>query len=141
MTARKQTKSERSAGRSTRKASDQASREAEINASANPAERVAATGRTRVARHRARAIAGGARRVEVTVPDEDAQLIKAVADALRDGGTTATAVRNALEPVLMRPRARTGAELVAFFRQSPIARHPGLTVERDQSTGRSIDLD
>lgn len=83
---------------------------------------------------------GGAQRVEVTVPSRDAPLVKAVAGVLRSGGEEARLVRRALQPMLRIPRARTGAELVAFLRASPLA-ETELPIERDRSSGRSAELD
>ncbi len=94
----------------------------------------------RVARHRAKTAANGSRRVEVTVPAPDAPLIKAIAGALRSGGPEATQVREALKPIVSWKTARTGQELVAFFRASPLAQ-ADLTFERDPSTGRSGDIE
>ena len=68
--------------------------------------------------HRKRVATSGAQRVEVTVPSRDAPLVKAIAGALRSGGEEAEVIRRSLEPVLTAPRARTGAELVAFLRTS-----------------------
>ena len=83
---------------------------------------------------------GGAQRVEVTVPSRDAPLVKAVAGVLRSGGEEARLIRRALQPMLRIPRARTGAELVAFLRASPLA-ETELPIERDRSSGRSAELD
>lgn len=94
---------------------------------------------SRVSRHRKRIATGGARRVEVTVPLQDAPLVKAIAGALRAGGEDAELIRRSLQPRLTAPRAKTGADLVAFFRASPLT-DTGLAVERDRSTGRSADL-
>lgn len=95
--------------------------------------------RTRVARHRTKSAAGGSRRVEVTVPAVDVPLVKAVAGALRAGGGEAQRVKEALRPVVSARRAETGAELVAFFRNSPLG-GAEFEAERDKSTGRSADL-
>ena len=94
---------------------------------------------SRVSRHRRRSAAGGARRVEVTVPFQDAPLVKAIAGALRSGGQDAELIRRTLQPRLAGARARTGAELVAFFRTSPLT-DVELTIERDHDTGRAADL-
>ena len=94
---------------------------------------------SRVSRHRRKIATGGARRVEVTVPLQDAALVKAIAGALRSGGEDAELIRRTLQPRLAAPRARTGTELVAFFRASPLT-DAELTIERDHSTGRSADL-
>lgn len=93
----------------------------------------------RVARHRSKAAAVGSKRVEVTVPTRDATLVKAIAGALRSGGQNAKRIRDSLEPLLSPRRAQTGAELVAFFRRSPLV-GADLHIERDRSAGRSVDL-
>lgn len=95
--------------------------------------------KSRLVRHRTKVAAGGSRRVEVTVPAGDAGLVKAVADALRAGGREATRVRDALRPVVAPDRARTGAELVAFLRDSPLV-GAELEAERDKSAGRAADI-
>ena len=93
----------------------------------------------RVSRHRKRVATSGARRVEVTVPSGDAPLVKAIAGALRSDGEEAELIRRSLQPVLATPRARTGSELVAFLRASPLT-EVELPIERDRSTGRSAEL-
>ncbi len=92
-----------------------------------------------MARHRTKATALGSKRVEVTVPARDANLVKAIAGALRSGGVEAQQIRESLQPVFSAPKAQTGAELVAFFRKSPLV-GADLQLERDTSTGRSPDL-
>lgn len=94
---------------------------------------------SRVARHRRKVAISGSRRVEVTVSSDDAPLVRAVAEALRAGGEEARRVRESLGPLLSVRRARTGRELVAFFRSSPLV-GVELSIERDRSTGRSADL-
>ena len=94
---------------------------------------------SRISRHRKRIATGGAKRVEVTVPFQDAPLVKAIAGALRSGGEEAELIRRSLQPVLTAPRAKTGVELVAFLRASPLT-DAELAIERDHSTGRSADL-
>lgn len=94
----------------------------------------------RVIRHRVQAAAEGTRRVEVTVPANDAGLVKAVAGVLRAGGDEARMVRDALASMLAIEPASTGAELLAFLRASPLVGED-LTVERDRTTGRVVDLE
>ena len=94
----------------------------------------------RVKRHRVRAAAEGLRRVEVAVPANDAGLVKAVAGALRAGGDEARRVRDAFASMTALEPARTGAELLAFLRTSPLVGED-LTIERDRTTGRAIDLE
>lgn len=77
--------------------------------------------------------------MEVTIPARDAALVKAVAGALCAGGAEARRVRDALEPVVVAPRAQTGAELMAFLRASPLV-GAGLEFERDASTGRTAEF-
>lgn len=96
--------------------------------------------RHRVSRHRARAVAQGSRRVEVTVPADDAGLVKSLAGVLRAGGDEATMVRDALAPFTTVEPARTGAELIAFLRNSPLAGEE-LTFERDRTEGRTVDFE
>ena len=94
----------------------------------------------RVARHRTRTLATGSRRVEVTVAAGDAGLIRAVARALRAGGEDAERVRDALTSMTSLAPVKTGAELVAFLRASPLVGEE-LMIERDRSTGRVVDLE
>ena len=95
--------------------------------------------KARVARHRSRAAVKGAKRVEVTVPIRDASLVKAIAGALRNGGAKAKYIRESIQPLVAAPKAKTGAELVAFFRNSPLV-EAELSFERDRSSGRSVDF-
>lgn len=96
--------------------------------------------KSRLARHRTKVAASGSKRVEVTVPSRDAALLKAIAGVLRSGGSEAKRIRESLEPIVASSQAKTGAELVAFLRKSPLV-ESDLFVERDTSTGRSADLD
>lgn len=96
--------------------------------------------RSRVARHRLSLAAAGAKRVEVTVPAQDAPLIRGLAAVLRAGGETAERVRESLMPLTGRKRATTGQELLEFFRRSPLV-GVDLDLERDRSAGRPIDLE
>lgn len=93
----------------------------------------------RVARHRVKSAVNGSRRVEVSVPEGDAPLVRAVAAALRSGGAEAKRVREALKPLVSSEQARTCAELVAFLRASPLA-GAELTFERDASAGRTVEF-
>ena len=95
--------------------------------------------KARLARHRAGVAARGSKRVEVTVPNRDANLVKAIAGALRSGGEDAERIRETLQPIVASSKAKTGSDLVAFFRQSPLV-GADLHIERDRSTGRSADL-
>jgi hypothetical protein len=98
------------------------------------------TGATRrVARHRKRLTTSGAKRVEVTVPARDAELVRDVAALLRAGGDQANRVRKALSPLIRTKVAGSGRDLVAFFRNSPLV-GAELEFERDKSPGRAIDL-
>jgi len=94
---------------------------------------------SRILRHRKKVAVGGSKRVEVTVPARDAPLVKAIAGALRSSGVEARRIRESLQPLLSTPRAKTGQELVAFFRTSPLA-DSDIQIERDPSVGRAVDL-
>ena len=79
------------------------------------------------------------RRVEVTVPAEDVVLIRRLASELRARGETADHLRASIgEAVGFRP-ARTGEELLAFFRSSPLVGED-ISFERDRSSGRPLEL-
>lgn len=93
----------------------------------------------RVARHRMKVAAIGSRRVEVRVPNRDAALVKSIAESLRSGGKRADLIRESLKPIVATTKARSGAELVAFFRASPLVQDQ-LDITRDRSSGRSVDL-
>ena len=93
----------------------------------------------RLAGHRSKRAAGGAQRVEVTVPTEHVKLIRALAKLLRSADASSDEVL-ALQEIVgpgQRP-ARTGEELLAFFRASPLVGEE-LDFHRDDSAGRSID--
>ena len=93
----------------------------------------------RVARHRMKVAAIGSRRVEVRVPNRDAALVRSIAESLRSGGKRADLIREALKPIVATAKARSGPELVAFFRASPLVQDQ-LDITRDRSSGRSVDL-
>ncbi len=95
--------------------------------------------KSRVARHRVRTLAEGLRRVEITVPANDTRLVKAVAGVLRAGGDEAGRVRDAFAAMTAMEPARTGRDLVAFLRASPLVGED-LVIERDGTTGRPVDL-
>lgn len=96
--------------------------------------------KVRVARHRAKANTQGTRRIEVTVPTRDAWAIRAMASILREGGENAQKARKAISSIVPVKSARTGVELIDFFRSSPFVGED-IVIERDHSTGRRIDLD
>ena len=95
--------------------------------------------KARMARHRTKTVASGSKRIEVTVPSRDTGLVKAIASALRAGGKDAQHIRESLEPIVSLSKAKTGSELVAFFRNAPLIGDE-LDIERDTSTGRSADF-
>lgn len=101
--------------------------------------RTTETAPQRVTRHRRKLAASGVRRVEITVPAEDAGLVRHLAGLLRLGGAPARKVRDGLRPLVRSPVARSGRDLVAFFRASPLV---GVEIEfpRDKSSGRDIKL-
>ena len=93
----------------------------------------------RVAEHRRRLASQGKRRLEVVVPEEDASLVKDLANALCHEGDAARELRRTLAPLLYDDVARTGRELIAFFKASPLA-DEDLDLERDKSPIRDIDF-
>lgn len=66
-------------------------------------------------------------------------MLRRIAALLREGGGPAERLREQLGPPAGREIARTGAELVAFFRASPLVGEE-LRVERDRSPGRPVEL-
>jgi hypothetical protein len=93
----------------------------------------------RVRTHRGRQAASGLRRTEVAVPEGDVPLLRRLAALLRAGGQPAARLRAQLEPELGTEPARSGTELVAFFRRSPLVGEP-IDAARDRSTGRPVEL-
>ena len=85
-------------------------------------------------RRRRRLRAAGARRLEVAVPAADAGLVKAIARALLEGGGEAHTLRSRLGALVDSAQARTGGELLAFFRASPLL-GADLDFERDPRAG------
>ena len=81
----------------------------------------------------------GARRVEVSVPAADAGLVRAIARTLLEDGEGAQALRSQFVPLVDVSPARTGTELLAFFRSSPLV-GAGLEFERDRFADRPIEL-
>ncbi len=96
--------------------------------------------RQRLTRHRAKLAAQGTRRVEVTVPAQDVGMVKAVAGVLRTDGDEARWLRDVLACLTPREPARTGAELLAFLRASPLVGED-LIIKRDRSPGRGVDFE
>lgn len=76
----------------------------------------------------------------MTVPAEDAELIRGVARTLREGGSEGTALRRRLADLASAPRIRTGADLIAALR-STFPAGMELEFERDRSPGRPVDLE
>ena len=93
----------------------------------------------RVQQHRGRLAASGLRRMEVAVPAKDAPLLRRVAALLRAGGARAEQLREQLAPAVGTAPARSGEELVAFFRASPLVGED-IRAQRDRSPGRAVDL-
>jgi len=102
-------------------------------------EKIVNRAKSRVVKHRARVTASGSKRVEVTVPSNDAVLVKSLAGALRSGGQNARLIRESLQPFIATAKAQTGAELVEFLRKSPLV-DADLQIERDTSMGRTADF-
>ena len=66
--------------------------------------------------------------------------MKKTASKVGSGGRKATQAGETLKPIVSWKTARTGRELVAFFRASPLAQ-TDLCFERDPSTGGSSDFE
>ena len=92
-----------------------------------------------VPRNRRSPADGGTERIEVTVPSRDAPLVRGIAEALRSGGEEAEFIRRTLQPKLTAPTARTGSELIAILRASPLA-ELDLPERRDRSCDRTVDF-
>ena len=92
-----------------------------------------------MARYRERQLRSGMRRVEVTVPAKDVALIRRLAGELRSGGEAADRLRAEKGAATAFTPARTGEELIAFFRSSPLVGED-VSFERDRSPGRPIEL-
>jgi hypothetical protein len=97
------------------------------------------TPKERVAKSRTASSRRGFRRIEVTVPNADATLIRHLAMVLRHGGSVAETTKSYLQQSLNAGGMQTGADLVDFFSQSPLV-GLDLSVEREETTGREVDL-
>ncbi|MEO1302764.1 MAG: hypothetical protein AAFV36_06225 [Myxococcota bacterium] len=76
--------------------------------------------KSQTAQYRSRHIGEQTKRVQVTVPSQDAGLVKVIARALRQDDDEAQRIRESIRPLVSSSKAKTGAELVAFFRDSPL---------------------
>lgn len=79
-------------------------------------------------------------RLDVAVSAHDVGLVKAVAAVLRAGGDEAMRVGDALASMTAIEAARTGAELLAFLRASPLGGEV-LSIKREGATARVVDLE
>lgn len=93
----------------------------------------------RTARYRKRQALLGTKRVEVTVPAGDVELMRRLATELRTGGERAERLRASVTSAIGFQPAQTGDELIAFFRNSPLVGED-LSFERDRSPGREVVL-
>jgi hypothetical protein len=93
----------------------------------------------RTARYRKRQALLGTKRVEVTVPAADVELIRRLATELRTGGEPAERLRASFRSAVGFQPAQTGDELIDFFRNSPLVGED-LSFERDRSPGREVGL-
>jgi hypothetical protein len=86
----------------------------------------------RVASYRQKTRRQGLTRLEVTVPRRDAVLFRKAAETVRAGGAQARKLRDKMaETVSLKP-AKTGADLLAFFQNSPLAKYD-IDLTRDKS--------
>ena len=97
-----------------------------------PVKRSALQIARRVAAHRSRRKQAGWRRLEISVPPEDAVMLQHVATILRSGGASAEALRSRIAVSVDPVRSTSGVELVDFFRRSPVV-GIGLDLDRDRS--------
>ncbi len=86
----------------------------------------------RVTRHRRKLDRQGAKRLEVVVPKDDADLIKAVAAKLRSGGPDADNLRLQTARLVELPEVRSGEDLFAMFQRAD-----GLGVVIDTARARN----
>jgi hypothetical protein len=86
----------------------------------------------RVAVHRKQRKKAGFRRVELSIPVQDAELLRGIAAILRQGGAAAEALRGRISVSVDPIRSTGGGSLVEFFRRSPLV-GLGLDLVRDRS--------
>jgi|ERR1043166_1514532 hypothetical protein len=86
------------------------------------------SGSRRVAAYRDKVQRQGLLRLEVTVPRHDAVFIRRAAETLRHGGDKAQRLREQMSEAPI----RTGADLLAFLQNSPLAKY-GVALSRDKS--------
>lgn len=103
------------------------------------ASRIKEESGSRTSRYRRRQALRGTKRVEVSVPAQDIELIRELATELRAAGEEADRLRERVRAALGFRPARTGDELIEFFRQSPLVGED-LSFDRDRSPGRPITL-
>ncbi len=94
----------------------------------------------RVTRHRRKLDKQGAKRLEVVVPKDDADLIKAVAAKLRSGGADADNLRLQTARLVELPEVRTGDDLFAMFQRAD-GLGDEIDIARDRSSGRTPDFE
>ncbi len=89
-----------------------------------------------VARYRSRALRRGLLRIEVQVPRQDAELVRALAALLREG--PAEAAESARKELSARVRTASGAHrLKDLLAAAPLA---DLDLQRSPDVGRSVEL-
>lgn len=93
----------------------------------------------RVREYRNRLSDRGIKRIEVTIPAEDAPLIHSIASILRSGGNEAQLLREQMEQATGDKLQNTGKDLIEFFRNSPLA-DVAVELERDKATSRTISF-
>jgi len=89
---------------------------------------------------RLRASARRITQVEVSVPLEDAPLVRSLARTLREDERGASHLRRLLKSEVALAPAGTGTEHVDFLLASPL-RETELEIERDRSLTRPVDLE
>ncbi|MDE5441842.1 hypothetical protein GWG65_10340 [Bradyrhizobium sp. CSA207] len=88
--------------------------------------------------HRRRAAARGLVRVEVQTPRKDAELIRALAETLRDKSEKANALRSTLANALLNPEIKTAFDV--FGSDLPDEAFSGVFDQPRRDAWREVDL-
>ena len=92
-----------------------------------------------IVRHQTRTSTAESDRVEGAIGASDAGLMSAVASTVPVGGEDPERVRDSVIATTSAELVRTGAELVAFLRGSPLVGEE-FKMDRDKSRGRVVDI-
>lgn len=78
------------------------------------------TAKSRVRTHRTRMESRGLRRMEISIPVEDAERLVRLAKALREPGESAGRLRTAIDMALPVAPPKTGADLLRILEAAPV---------------------